>query len=77
MFQGGAAQAAAALLRAVRAAKRAAGGTRSVEETIQAKQVDWASLNASAWKRLGVLTVFRMKSSGAVFFTAGRDIVRE
>eukprot|EP00965_Chrysotila_dentata_P071134 2350753-Pleurochrysis_carterae.AAC.1 len=56
MFKAGAAQATAALLQSVRAAKRASGATRNVEETVQAKPVDWAEQNASAWKRYGMLT---------------------
>eukprot|EP00965_Chrysotila_dentata_P091041 3005956-Pleurochrysis_carterae.AAC.1 len=77
MFKCEAAKATAALLQAVRTGKRASGTTRSVEETVQAKPVDWVGQNASAWKRYGMLTAFRMRGEGGVLFTAGRDVVRE
>eukprot|EP00965_Chrysotila_dentata_P059987 1989658-Pleurochrysis_carterae.AAC.3 len=68
----------AALQQATSTAKRAVHIGRGADDAAPARPVDWASLSASAWKRHGALPAFQtMKGTGTVYFTAGRDVVRE
>eukprot|EP00965_Chrysotila_dentata_P121493 4016635-Pleurochrysis_carterae.AAC.1 len=75
MFQGEAARATAALQRAIRAAMRATQVGRGLDDPAPPKPVDRENLSASAWKHHGALSAFRMKGTGTVYFTAGRDVV--
>eukprot|EP00965_Chrysotila_dentata_P092872 3066974-Pleurochrysis_carterae.AAC.1 len=61
MFQGEAARATAALQRATKTARRAAQAGRGLEDSAPPRPVDWENLSASAWKRYGALSAFRMK----------------
>eukprot|EP00965_Chrysotila_dentata_P145173 4794595-Pleurochrysis_carterae.AAC.1 len=61
--------------RAVRAAKRAAGGTTE-STNIQPPPVQWAALSLSEWKKVGALSMFRLKAGGRVLFTPARDVAR-
>eukprot|EP00965_Chrysotila_dentata_P176497 5827904-Pleurochrysis_carterae.AAC.1 len=74
MFTGGARHATAELVRATRAAKRAAGAVKGAEAMPTPEAVDWYHLNANAWKRCGAMSVFRMRGSGTALFTGGRDV---
>eukprot|EP00965_Chrysotila_dentata_P008952 291216-Pleurochrysis_carterae.AAC.1 len=53
-FSDGAREAAAGMERAVRATKRAAGGTTEITCT-QPPTVQWAALGLAEWKKLGAL----------------------
>eukprot|EP00965_Chrysotila_dentata_P036875 1227320-Pleurochrysis_carterae.AAC.1 len=77
MFQSEAAAATAALQRATRTARRAAQAERGTDGPAPPRPVDWETLSASVWKRHGALSAFRMKGTGTIYFTAGRDVVRE
>eukprot|EP00965_Chrysotila_dentata_P057561 1909558-Pleurochrysis_carterae.AAC.1 len=77
MFKGQAERAAAALMRATRAAKKAASATQGADDSLPSRPIDWQGMSASAWKRFGALSAFRMRNSGTVLFTEGRDVVRE
>eukprot|EP00965_Chrysotila_dentata_P029033 965260-Pleurochrysis_carterae.AAC.1 len=75
-FKGGAAHAAAELGRAVRSAKRAWSARRADRPTAQQGPIDWAGMDLKGWGKVGALSAFRMKVTGQVMFTAGRDVVR-
>eukprot|EP00965_Chrysotila_dentata_P013465 446254-Pleurochrysis_carterae.AAC.1 len=62
-FSGGAREAAAGMERAVRAAKRAAGGTTDNIST-RPPPVRWAALGLAEWRKQGALSVFRLKKGG-------------
>eukprot|EP00965_Chrysotila_dentata_P038802 1289740-Pleurochrysis_carterae.AAC.1 len=74
-FMGGARDAAAGLERAVRAARRAAGGATENIAT-RPPPVRWAALGLSEWKKQGALSIFHMRVGGRVMFTPARDVAR-
>eukprot|EP00965_Chrysotila_dentata_P180590 5961772-Pleurochrysis_carterae.AAC.1 len=74
-FNAGAARAAAALSGAARAARRALGATKA-DGSYQVAAVDWASLDIKGWAKHGALSAFKLKGSGLVLYTGGRDFVR-
>eukprot|EP00965_Chrysotila_dentata_P049073 1627846-Pleurochrysis_carterae.AAC.1 len=74
-FNAGAARAAAALSGNARAAKRALSATKA-DELSQVATVEWAGLDIKGWAKHGALSAFKLKGSGLVLYTAGRDFVR-
>eukprot|EP00965_Chrysotila_dentata_P001877 61961-Pleurochrysis_carterae.AAC.1 len=71
-FDEGAARAAAALGSAARAARRALGATKT-DGSPQVAAVDWAALDIKGWAKHGALSAFKLKGSGLVLYTGGRD----
>eukprot|EP00965_Chrysotila_dentata_P199896 6179652-Pleurochrysis_carterae.AAC.6 len=74
-FNAGAARAATALSGAARAARRALGATKA-DGLSQVAAVDWAGFDIKGWSKHGALSAFKLKGSGLMLYTAGRDFVR-
>eukprot|EP00965_Chrysotila_dentata_P048411 1605946-Pleurochrysis_carterae.AAC.1 len=76
-FTGDARQAQGLLARAVRQASRPAEPQRGpLSSTNQPRPFPWSTLNEAGWNLQRALSAFKMRESGAVWFTGGRNVAQ-